>query len=77
MFAGEANVTHSLRHSKFPGICCDINLGGRAMNLLTPSGMAFLCCSLSMLLLLYDMYGFDAVIGMQMFSHIFQHPVPP
>ena len=45
MFAGEANVTRSLRNSSFPGICCDINMGGRAMNLLTPSGMAFLCCN--------------------------------
>jgi hypothetical protein len=61
MFAGEANVTHSLRNSSFPGICCDINLGGRAMNLLTPSGMAFLCCNYKTV---FHVMVFDTIIGM-------------
>ena len=44
MFAGEANLSQSLRDARFPGVSCDISYGGRAMDLLTPAGMGFLTC---------------------------------
>lgn len=43
MFAGQAVLSERLRLAKFPGISCDVNYGGRAMDLLTPAGMGFLC----------------------------------
>lgn len=40
MFAGEANVSKSCRIHSLPGVSCDYIFGGKAMDLLTPSGMA-------------------------------------
>ena len=42
MFAGQANVSQSLRFASYSGVSFDVEYGGRAMDLLTPSGMAFL-----------------------------------
>ena len=42
MFAGQANVSQSLRSAGYPGVSCDVLYGGKAMNLLTPAGMALL-----------------------------------
>ena len=42
MFAGQANVSQSLRSAHYPGVSFDVEYGGKAMDLLTPSGMAFL-----------------------------------
>lgn len=46
MFAGQANVSRQLRMSGYPGVSCDVDYGGNGMNLLTPAGMAFLCCNI-------------------------------
>ena len=40
MFAGEANVSKSCRIHSLPGVSCDYIFGGKAMDLLTPSGMS-------------------------------------
>ena len=40
MFAGEANVSKSLHIHSLPGVSCDYIYGGKAMDLLTPAGMA-------------------------------------
>lgn len=39
MFAGKAVLSERLRLAKFPGISCDVDYGGKAMDLLTPAGM--------------------------------------
>ena len=44
-FAGAAEVTRALRASGRPGVCLDIDLEGKAMDILTVSGMATPSCS--------------------------------
>ena len=40
MFAGEGNISKCCRIKRFPGVSCDVAYGLKAMDLLTPSGMA-------------------------------------
>lgn len=43
-FAGQGRLTDSLREAQYMGVGLDIEyIGGPAMDLTTPSGMAFLC----------------------------------
>ena len=42
MFAGQANVSRACRESFFRGASMDLDYGGRAMDLSTDVGMAFL-----------------------------------
>ncbi len=40
-FAGEANVTSEIKLASYCGVSLDLAYGGKAMDLLTPPGMAF------------------------------------
>lgn len=44
LFAGQANLSQECKLQAYTGVSCDIDYGGKAMNLLEPSGpsgMAF------------------------------------
>ena len=65
-FAGSAQVTRALREADYPGVCLDRDYEGKAMDILTDSGMAwldvvYLSLSLSLSLSLYVPNGSNVV----------------